>query len=186
MSCHTGVFPAAEGTGEPYGINRKVVEGAARAGASAGNPAPSPRQLDGVPVPALNQVVAGDPPGGEVADVFEAPGEGNGTARAPGPGAAGGPSGDPAGARLRGTGVKGSGKLRMRTTSPGRVVVSLNNPAYGALLVHDTAATGRCRPTWRPHDCLSGAAWRGAGLVPGLRPHDTCGPYFVLFFNSPA
>nr|XP_027236921.1 uncharacterized protein LOC113828191 [Penaeus vannamei] len=111
VSCHTGVFPAAEGTGEPYGINRKVVEGAARAGASAGNPAPSPRQLDGVPVPALNQVVAGDPPGGEVADVFEAPGEGNGTARAPGPGAAGGPSGDPAGARLRGTGVKGSASI---------------------------------------------------------------------------
>ncbi|XP_037804836.1 uncharacterized protein LOC119599150 [Penaeus monodon] len=106
-----GVFPAAEGTGEPYGINRKVVEGAARAGASVGNPAPSPRQLDGVPVPALNQVVAGDPPGGEVADVFEAPGEGNGTARALGPGSAEGPPGDPAGAHLRGTGVEGSASI---------------------------------------------------------------------------
>lgn len=164
--CHTGVLPTAEGTGEPYGINRKVVEGAARAGASMGNPAPSPRQLDGVPVPALNQVVAGDPPGGEVADVFEAPGEGNGTASAPGSEAAEGQPGAPSGAKSRGTGVEVSGKLRMRTTSPGRVVVSLNNPAYGALLVHDTAATGRCWYTWRPHDCLPGAGWRGAVMGP--------------------
>ncbi|XP_042206507.1 uncharacterized protein LOC121855510 isoform X10 [Homarus americanus] len=64
-----GVFPAAEGTGEPYGINRQVVEGAARAGTAMGGPTPAPRQLDAIPAPALNQVVTGDnPQPGEVVD----------------------------------------------------------------------------------------------------------------------
>lgn len=58
-SCYhaTGV-PGAEGSGEPYGISRGVVEGAARAG-SALNPSSDPNDMDarpGVPVPALSQV----------------------------------------------------------------------------------------------------------------------------------
>ncbi|KAK7021312.1 hypothetical protein SK128_018992 [Halocaridina rubra] len=64
------VFPVAEGTGEPYGINRQVVEGAARAGAALGSSDTSPTQeqrgLDFRPVPALNQVVDENPPTGEV------------------------------------------------------------------------------------------------------------------------
>lgn len=50
----------AEGTGEPYGINRQVVEGAARAGAARGTNVQlsDARQLDSIPVPALNQVAA--------------------------------------------------------------------------------------------------------------------------------
>ncbi|XP_071521404.1 uncharacterized protein nompA [Panulirus ornatus] len=64
-----GVFPAAEGTGEPYGINRQVVEGAARAGTAIGGATSAPRQLDARPAPALNQVVTSDDPGpGEVVD----------------------------------------------------------------------------------------------------------------------
>ncbi|XP_045585579.1 uncharacterized protein [Procambarus clarkii] len=64
-----GMLPAAEGTGEPYGINRQVVEGAARAGASRSGHTSLPRQLDAIPAPALNQVVTGDDPlPGEVAE----------------------------------------------------------------------------------------------------------------------
>ncbi|XP_069956187.1 uncharacterized protein nompA isoform X6 [Cherax quadricarinatus] len=64
-----GMLPAAEGTGEPYGINRQVVEGAARAGAAMNGQPSLPRQLDSIPAPALNQVVTGDDPlPGEVAD----------------------------------------------------------------------------------------------------------------------
>lgn len=52
-----GVLPQAAATGEPYGISRAVVEGAAIAGANyPGTPPPSGRDLDPRPVPALSQV----------------------------------------------------------------------------------------------------------------------------------
>ncbi|XP_068242221.1 uncharacterized protein [Palaemon carinicauda] len=52
-----GILPSAEGTGEPYGINRQVVEGAARAGGAGGQHTPLQRAFSATPVPALNQVV---------------------------------------------------------------------------------------------------------------------------------
>lgn len=95
MLCHTGVFPAAEGTGEPYGINRQVVEGAARAGATMGGITLATRQLDARPAPALNQVVTSDGPGpGEVVEK-QLTGEGNATTAARGHDPSGGEEGDP-------------------------------------------------------------------------------------------
>lgn len=49
-------MPQAEATGEPYGISRAVVEGAAIAGASYPTPSPAGRDLNVRPVPALSQV----------------------------------------------------------------------------------------------------------------------------------
>ncbi|XP_063845562.1 uncharacterized protein LOC135091665 isoform X3 [Scylla paramamosain] len=52
-----GGVPVAEGTGQPYGINRQVVAGAARVGQSMGDLRPPPA-LDPHPAPALSQVAA--------------------------------------------------------------------------------------------------------------------------------
>ncbi|XP_045116291.1 uncharacterized protein LOC123507463 isoform X2 [Portunus trituberculatus] len=58
-----GGVPVAEGTGQPYGINRQVVAGAARVGQSMGDLRPPPA-FDPHPAPALSQVAAtsGPPP----------------------------------------------------------------------------------------------------------------------------
>lgn len=53
-----GVVPPVEATGEPYGISRDMVEGAARAASAFSTSAPQGgRGLDAIrPVPALSQV----------------------------------------------------------------------------------------------------------------------------------
>ena len=53
----SGLVPVVEGTGEPYGISRDVVEGAARAGGAL-NPSKSGQDPDLRPMPALSQVTA--------------------------------------------------------------------------------------------------------------------------------
>lgn len=64
ISRYAGMLPVAEGAGEPYSVNRQVVAGAARAGASAGTNIHNSdaRQLNSHPVPALNQMAADDDP----------------------------------------------------------------------------------------------------------------------------
>ncbi|KAK4308775.1 hypothetical protein Pmani_019533, partial [Petrolisthes manimaculis] len=65
-----GVLPVAEGSGEPYGLSRQVVEAAARAGVGGGGGMGGTttsmrgthhRQLDPYPAPALNQVITPPP-----------------------------------------------------------------------------------------------------------------------------